>query len=190
MIYTTLAGEIIGDTYHAFDLLSDEQTRNKPCVDRAMMLYGFRFGDAIRPVYTAETVSQKKSLFEKLKNENREGIVFKQAFSTYSPGRPASLGPMLKHKFVASATCIVSGHTVGKRSVELFMHKDLMKTVAVGKVTIPPNFDVPPVGAYVEVRYLYAYKGGSLYQPVYLGQRVDQGKEDCMISQLKYKAEE
>jgi bifunctional non-homologous end joining protein LigD len=45
--------------------------------------------------------------------------------------------------------------------------------VSVGNVTIPVNFDIPRVGSVVEVRYLYAYPGGSLYQPVYLGARTD-----------------
>jgi hypothetical protein len=43
----------------------------------------------------------------------------------------------------------------------------------VGSVTIPPSHTVPAAGSIVEVRYLYAYEGGSLYQPVYLGIRDD-----------------
>ncbi len=39
----------------------------------------------------------------------------------------------------------------------------------------------------IEVRYLYAYQGGSLYQPTYIGVRDDMRVEDCVISQLKYK---
>jgi len=37
------------------------------------------------------------------------------------------------------------------------------------------------------VRYLYAYEGGSLFQPTYLGQRADLEAGDCVKSQLKYK---
>ena len=42
----------------------------------------------------------------------------------------------------------------------------------------------------VEIRYLYAYPNGSLYQPTLLGVRDDIGIEDCSVKQLKYKAEE
>ena len=38
----------------------------------------------------------------------------------------------------------------------------------------------------VEVRYLYAYPGGALYQPVYLGPRTDQTLPDD-VSTLKFK---
>ena len=38
------------------------------------------------------------------------------------------------------------------------------------------------------MRYLYAHPGGSLYQPVYLGPRDDVDREDCRLSQLKYKS--
>lgn len=41
----------------------------------------------------------------------------------------------------------------------------------------------------VEIRYLYAYKGGSLYQPAFLGERDDIPAEECVLSQLKYKPE-
>jgi bifunctional non-homologous end joining protein LigD len=40
----------------------------------------------------------------------------------------------------------------------------------------------------IEVRYLYAYPNGALYQPVYQGVREDKNYDECMISQLKYKA--
>ena len=58
--------------------------------------------------------------------------------------------------------------------------------VPIGNVTIPTNFPIPPAGALVEVRYLYAYPGGALYQPVYLGPRTDQTLPDD-VSTLKFK---
>ena len=47
---------------------------------------------------------------------------------------------------------------------------------------------IPPAGTIVEVRYLYAYPGGRLYQPVYLGPRDDVPPVACSMSQLKIKA--
>ncbi|HPY24902.1 MAG TPA: hypothetical protein PLK19_11325 [Mycobacterium sp.] len=44
-------------------------------------------------------------------------------------------------------------------------------------------------GDVVEVRYLYAYQGGSLYQPVYLGLRDDIEQHECVVAQMKYKAQ-
>jgi bifunctional non-homologous end joining protein LigD len=61
--------------------------------------------------------------------------------------------------------------------------------VTIGNVTIPPNKDIPSVGDIIEVKYLYAYKGGSLYQPSLLKPRPDLRVEECVIGQLKYKPE-
>jgi len=41
----------------------------------------------------------------------------------------------------------------------------------------------------VEIRYLYAYMGGSLFQPTYLGQRDDVDHQECSTQQLKFKPE-
>ncbi len=46
------------------------------------------------------------------------------------------------------------------------------------------NKEIPAVKAIIEVRYLYAYKGGNLYQPTYIGVRDDIGLKDCIISQI------
>ena len=63
--------------------------------------------------------------------------------------------------------------------------------IPVGNVTIPPNHPVPKVGAVVEVRYLYAFRESrSVYQPTYLGERKDIEQHECIVSQLKFKAED
>ena len=73
-----------------------------------------------------------------------------------------------------------------QRSVSLTLLDSTMR-IGVGNVTIPPNQPLPEKGQVVEVRYLYAYEGGSLYQPTYLGVRTDLNDEDCSLGQLKYK---
>jgi len=60
--------------------------------------------------------------------------------------------------------------------------------VEVGNVTIPVNYEIPTVGKYIEVKYLYAFPGGSLIQPVYLGERDD--VEVDTIDSIKYKNSE
>lgn len=60
--------------------------------------------------------------------------------------------------------------------------------MAVGNVTIAPNQPIPKAGAVVEVRYLYSYPGGSLFQPVCLGLRDNVDPAACTIDQLKYRA--
>ena len=142
----------------------------------------------IRFVETAFDAVSKLDLLERLKNANKEGVVFKRTTAPYTAGRPASGGDQFKCKFYASASFIVSKIN-GKRSVELKL-RNQKRLVSAGNVTIPANQRIPEVGAIVECRYLYAFReSGSIYQPVYLGERDDINPADCSVSQLKFKAE-
>jgi bifunctional non-homologous end joining protein LigD len=143
---------------------------------------------AIRLVKTAKTTKEKRALLEQLRVDNAEGIVFKRHDAPYVAGRPSTGGPQLKFKFTTSATCKVVKRNENKRSVALALW-DGDEWVSVGNVTISANQTIPKAKALVEVKYLYAYKGGSLIQPVYLGERDDCGEESCTIEQLKYKRE-
>ena len=188
-------GEAIGDDYHAFDLLeyNGENLRVLPYRIRLARLIdlllltrsNFKY---IRLVETAFSTKQKTALWERLRRENREGIVFKRLDAPYTPGRPNSGGPQLKFKFVTTLSAVVAKINV-QRSVELGLFNG-RSLVSCGNVTIPANHEIPTVGTVVEARYLYAAKeSGVLYQPVYLGPRDDVDPGECLVSQLKFKAE-
>ena len=185
-------GEIIGDTLYAFDILSldGEDLEGEPCIERISTLNTLRFGEGVRVVETAYTTEEKQEMFDKLEREHREGIVFKKKDSPYTHGRPSSGGNQLKFKFYKTATFIVANQTPGKRSVGLELIDDNGQKVFMGKVTIPPNKDIPNVGDLVEVRYLYAYRGGAVYQPTYIWKREDSDLTDATTSQIIYKAED
>ncbi len=193
--FCLIDGEQVGDTLHAFDLLECgfDDLRGMPYAERyhrlSLICTGLkRVGISVTP--TAKTPKEKRECFAHSKAENHEGVVFKLADEPYIPGRPNSGGPQLKFKFVESASVVVTGHNA-KRSVTMGAWDNEQYPaafVAVGNVTIPPNQAVPEAGTVIEVRYLYAYRGGSLYQPVYLGERTDMTSFDCTINQLKFKA--
>ena len=188
-------GESIGDDYHAFDLLeyNGENLRVLPYRIRLarlidLLLLARSDYKYIRLVETAFTTRQKTELWQRLRRENREGIVFKRLDAPYVPGRPNSGGPQLKFKFVATASVVVAKINV-QRSVEVSLLQG-RNLVSCGNVTIPANHQIPRVGDVVEVRYLYAYRDSlALYQPVYLGPRDDVEPGECLVSQLKFKAE-
>jgi bifunctional non-homologous end joining protein LigD len=141
---------------------------------------------------TAITAADKRALYERLRAGRHEGVVFRRLNSVYAPGRPASGGDALKDKFVESATVRVIEPKAGKRSVTIeAMDPETCLWHGIGSVTIPPNYAMPAAGAIVEVEYLYAFPlpGGSLFQPVYRGERTDQDAGDCLTTQLKFKAE-
>jgi bifunctional non-homologous end joining protein LigD len=187
-------GESIGDDYHAFDLLECGDKNLRPLMYRIRLacLVDLLLANSLHPhvklVETAFTTRQKTELWERLKRENREGIVFKRLDAPYVPGKPNSGGPQLKFKFVATLSAVVAKINA-RRSVEVSLLKG-RSLVSCGNVTIPPNHEIPQVGAVVEVRYLYAYRDSlALYQPVYLGPRDDVDPDECLVSQLKFKAE-
>lgn len=116
-----------------------------------------------------------------------EGYVLKDPDAPYSAGRPASGGAALKVKFTESATCRVSGVNGTKRSVGLELMDDAGAWTGVGNATIPVNAKIPEAGALVEIEYLYAYRGGALFQPVFKGLRGDIDDSACTMEQLKFK---
>lgn len=120
------------------------------------------------------------------KQSNEEGIVLRNPKAPYSAGRPTTGGDVQKIKFMESATVRVQNITKGKRSIGMEILGG-NEWVNVGKCTIPANYDIPDVGALVEVKYLYAYREGALYQPIYKGLRTDLQGKDAHIKQLKYK---
>jgi bifunctional non-homologous end joining protein LigD len=170
-------------------MLHGRDLRGQPYRDRLFALnqvisadFGF-----LKLADTALVLAEKADLLDKLKRENREGIVFKSLAAAYVAGRPASGGDNLKLKFHATASFIVN-KVNAKRSVSLMLF-DGHKVVPAGNVTIPPNHKIPALGAVVDARYLYAFpESGCIFQSVYLGVRDDITAEQCTVAQLKYKA--
>lgn len=182
-------GEAIGDDLFVFDLLSLDGTdiKDKTYQERYDLLEQIGLSDAIKIVPTSKTTSEKDALVKKLQSDGSEGVVFKKRDAHYHAGRPNSGGNQMKFKFYDTASVIVS-KVNDKRSVGMTLLED-GKEIFVGNVTISVNKDIPKKGDIIEVRYLYAYKGGSLYQPTFLDVRTDIDKEECLLSQLKYKKE-
>ena len=91
-----------------------------------------------------------------------------------------------KLKFYADATVEVLNIN-DKRSIAISVNSPRHGGhYAVGNCAIPANREIPRVGDFVEVRYLYAYEGGSLYQPFYKGLRTDKDMADD-VETLQYK---
>jgi bifunctional non-homologous end joining protein LigD len=189
-----LDGESLGEQLYVFDLLTlnGQDLRGLPYYGRAATLRNLLASGSQPQIVLAEiawTPREKKELITRLRDQNKEGIVFKRKDAPYVPGRPNSGGTHLKHKFYATLSAIV-GTINAKRSIEikLFNGKGL---VSAGNVTIPANHTIPQVGQVVEVRYLYAFKeSGCVYQPVYLGVRTDMLQTECVARQLRFKNDE
>ena len=183
-----LDGELVGEILHIFDALviSGVDFKNQPFARRFAALENLNIiGRNIKIVPLVTESKAKRAFFEKMNSEGKEGVVFKRLNSSYSAGRPNSGGDHLKYKFTVDATCVVSGHNKNRRSVRIAVRGD-GNLIEVGNCTIPPNKCIPEIGSFVDVNYLYAYSGGSLYQPVYKSERPDKSEADLYDS-LKFK---
>lgn len=192
-------GEMIGEILHVFDLHVHKGKRIhlQSWLARISLAKKSLAGcQQINVVPVAVTTDEKRLLWNKIKGAHGEGVVFKLLDCPVKEGRPNTGGDWLKFKFIESASCCVMEVNSGKRSVKIGLldsaSSDVdkgQKMIPVGNVTIPPNHDVPATGDIVEVGYLYAYKGGSIYQPVYRGKRTDMDISACTTKQLKFKPE-
>jgi len=184
-----LDGEAIGDRFYAFDLLSlgDEDYRGRGYEERWEKLSRMGYGGSIEVVPLAIGYTAKRALYDRLKKEGREGIVFKSLDGKYCPGK--NHADMFKHKFYSTASVRVAPGRSGKHSVGIEV-LDGTEWVGVGNVTVGQATKLPQIGCIIEVRYLNYQEGGSLYQPTYLGIRDDIDDNECVISQLKHKAKE
>lgn len=188
-------GELIGEELHVFDLLKHKgrSIHALPWLERMRLaetaLVGCRY---LKPVGVATGTDAKQRLWQQVKAANGEGIVLKRWDRPVVEGRPNSGGDWLKFKFTETASCCVLAVNPGKRSIKLGLFEHSAQDrhlVSVGNVTIPPNHEIPASGDIVGVGYLYAYPGGSLYQPVYRGKRSDLDSRACCTRQLKLKPE-
>lgn len=182
-----LDGEDMGDHVMLFDILTPdigykERYNSLKYVMKNSSMAALKLADV------AWTTEEKRILYNRLKEENAEGIVFKNIHGRYSPGRPNSGGDQLKFKFYATASCIVTGQNSSKRSISVSVVEDgTNNMIPVGNVTVYPNQEIPEMLTIVEVKYLYYFPGGSLFQPILLGVRDDINIDDCGVSKLKAK---
>ena len=184
-------GELIGVNYYVFDALRLGERLGGSLEDApfhkrfACLEAEMREGAGIHLVPVHRGSAAKRAFLEEMRKVNAEGVILRESSAQYAAGKPNSGGSVLKFKFCESATLVVTAHN-NQRSVAVAAMGTNNKPIPVGNVTIPPSEPVPDVGALVEVRYLYRYEAGSLFQPVYKGQRVDIDAADS-IGSLKLK---
>ncbi len=190
---TIIDGELVGEVYWMFDILSygvhsftdKSYSERLEAIQEDFDTLSIHPEAHFRLVPTAIGKSSKKAMFAKLKKENAEGVVFKKLDSIYKPGRPNSGGNQLKFKFKGSAT-VRCKYLNDKNSFMMEM-MSAGDWIEVGNCTYFPTILVPTLGRFYEIEYLYAYPGGSLFQPTLKEHRTDVDEGDCGVSQLKCK---
>ena len=192
-VILTLDGELIGNKLYVFDLLDYDG------VDYRKESYQTRYAKLRSILIPADnhlvlvpayfTTKDKTVFFDEMKKLGKEGVVFKRLDTLFSEGRPESGGNMVKCKFWASVSAIVDEQETGKSSfVSYVLDAKTGERVSLGHCSALGKV-MPQVGDIVEIKYLYAYKGGKLIQQSLLGIRDDVLPEECTTKQLKFKAE-
>lgn len=173
---TVLDGELMGDVYVAYDLITlrDNDVRKQSFEERFANLEELLIGHAHLLAPTAWTEAEKREMLAEAERLEWEGVMFRKVTGGYASGRSNDL---IKHKLWATATCRVLTANA-KRSIQVALRDENDTEVFVGNVTVPANQEVPELDSLVEVRYLYALEGGSLYQPTLLGVRNDLDEAD------------
>lgn len=177
---TVLDGELMGDVFVAYDILTlrDNDMRGLPFDERYAALELLLEGNTGLLAPTAWSEAEKRALYRQALDEGWEGLIGRINSALYLPGRGKALW-----KFKLWATCTCRVLTVNtKRSVQLALRDEADSEVFVGNVTVPVNQEVPEPDSLVEVRYLYAMDGGSLYQPTLLSPRTDIDECDTRAS--------
>ncbi|MFJ1470066.1 hypothetical protein [Massilia orientalis] len=189
--FVVLDGEDMGQgRYAAFDLVAtdDDPNGHRGCEHRWLALQQLLHAapsSSWVSVAIATTPEAALELDKEVRARGGEGLVGKLKSAPYTPGVGDD---QFKFPYLDRVTVYVESHDSGKRSVNVAALGADGQPVSLKKVTIPANYDVPPVGAIVDVEYLYAYPSGGLAQPRYKGIRNDRRLEHCVASQLKFKS--
>lgn len=179
-----LDGELIGETYHAFDALgigargSTYDIRQKGAHERHLLMCEQLLnvkGGYVKIVHLVRDRNGKRRLVNNLIAGRREGVVFKMLAATYEAGRIENIAKAIavKCKFYAEGTFVALGWN-DKSSIRIAATPDDgTSLIAVGNVTVPKKY-VAQINeamkkkrkrALIRVRYLYATPSYILYQP-------------------------
>jgi bifunctional non-homologous end joining protein LigD len=175
-------GEIIKDKFYTWDILEldGNDLRNKSYIERFYHLKSLHFGSSIIILDLINDKKEKLDLFKRLKEYEKEGIVFKRLNAKYKSGKGLD---QFKYKFYNECSVIVTKGRDNKSSIGIELIGPNGREF-VGYCGC--NKDIA-IGSIVDIKYLYAYKEGCLYQPIFLKIRNDVSIEECTTSQLKYK---
>lgn len=181
---TVVDGELMaGDMYVIYDVLTlrDNDMKSVEFGERYAALETLLDANQGLLAPTAWTEDEKRAMLKEAIDNDWEGLMGRKISGVYQSGRSKFLK---KLKLWATVTCRVLT-TNAKRSVQVALRDDTNVEVFVGNVTVPVNQNVPEPDDLVEVRYLYAMDGGSLYQPTLLAIRNDIDECDLRSSLRK-----
>ncbi len=126
--------------------------------------------------------SDKRVMFETIRETGGEGVMFKRADARYECKRTRTAG--FKMKFTSTADVVVKAPGAGdKASCTIVVFDDRGDEIVVGHCSTHQK-PIVREGDVIEVRYLYVGTNGHLVQPRMLRVRDDKYQSQCGIDQL------
>ena len=189
----TFDGELIGDTYHVFDVVEFPggtlahhpwRERHKLCQN---VLQDFASCVKVVPQYFGDN---KRKFFQDCNDARTEGVVFSNVNGRYRYGTRSPLS--LKYKFVKTIDCIVIDKEVNSKDNIALGVYDNGELVDIGKcsaITGDGKKTSFNVGDVVTVTYLYGTNAKRLYQPVRPMLRTDKEPQECLMDQMILKSD-
>lgn len=185
----TFDGEMVGRTFHVFDLASapglhDESPyeRRRELLESAVAALGAD-PEVVRLVPTVKGRDAKIAYRRQAQQDRREGVMFRHVGGVYDNGRRST--DLVKDKFWSSADVVVTAVHPHKESVEVSVRGRDGRMRPVGNITTIGKGDIK-VGSVVEAKFLYVTDADNpvLYQPEILRVRADKTADECDLDQF------
>jgi len=176
-----LDGELIGNTFYVFDFLSERMKKARTEMRQELLWYVIKTWGTEHVQAVPFHKENKREVFEKFKENNAEGVIFRKLNAHWKPGKTGSL---LKYKFTKDVDCVVMERGTEINNLIVGMY-DNGVLVPVSKVTSMAG-DGPTLqpGEVCKISLLYVMEGGKVYQPTKPMRRTDKLPEECTIDQL------
>lgn len=187
-----LDGELVGDRIYVFDAIVPD-IAVQPLSDRlklaalwVQVLTELGLGQSVALIPTARTFEEKRKLAADVMDAGAEGWIAKNPDSRYRWGARVGAPDAVKLKVTHTVDCVVTQRNRDSKANMVLGLWDGPKLVEVGSASAIGKPDAP-VGAVVEVKYLYASADDRrLTQPTVLRVRTDKAPIACTLDQLRF----
>jgi bifunctional non-homologous end joining protein LigD len=179
---TLFDGELIGDTYHVFDVVRFQgvECSDIPFDQRRLTLETINPAriDGFKLVPCAKTADEKKQLLADCLDRDAEGVMFKLHTSPYRSGRTKD---WVKLKFTRTTDVVIMemNRKDKAEAVTVGVYADGTLQEVGGLRIAGKHLPFVAEGYVVEVRYLYLTEDNKLYQPTFVRVRNDKSPTSC-----------
>lgn len=170
------------DKAYLFDLLeySGVDYSKQPYYTRRSKLLEFvtHETDRVSIVPTVSGMMDKASYFDRLQDEGKLGVIFKESEPGFNEGK------LFIFKFFKIAHVVVDFVGESQRFASAHVFDEAGSTIDIGNVPIPVTRAFPAEGNVIDIRFEGISEANQLISPAYVGVRKDIPFSECLLSQF------